>query len=107
MQQLRARQLADWLADSQRTAPLLLDVREEWEFELCHIAGAQLMPMQTIPGRLGELDPDGEIVVICHHGMRSMNVARFLEGQGFTAIHNLVGGVAAWAEEVDPAMRRY
>lgn len=107
MQQLRATELAAWLADGQRPDPVLLDVREDWEFELCHIPGAQLVPMQSIPARLGELAADAETVVICHHGVRSMHVARFLEAQGFAAIHNLTGGVAAWADEVDPAMRRY
>lgn len=107
MEQLRAAELAAWLADAQRPAPLLLDVREDWEYELCHVPGAQLLPMQSIPARFGELNPAAPTVVICHHGVRSMHVARFLEGQGFTALHNLVGGVAAWAEEVDPSMRRY
>lgn len=107
MQQLRAPQLAQWLADDSRPAPLLLDVREPWEFELCHLDGAQHIPMQLVPQRLGELDTDQEIVVICHHGMRSAQVGMFLEGRGYTAIHNLAGGVEAWATEVDPGMRRY
>ena len=107
MNQLRAPALAAWLADDSRSKPLLLDVREGWEFELCRLDGAQLMPMQTIPARCHELDPNQTIVVICHHGMRSQQVGRFLESQDFTDIHNLVGGVAAWAEEVDPQMPRY
>ncbi|HXE41163.1 MAG TPA: rhodanese-like domain-containing protein [Azonexus sp.] len=107
MQQLRPAQLAQWLADDSRPAPVLLDVREPWEFELCHLDGAQHMPMQLVPQRLGELDPDQEIVVICHHGMRSMQVGMFLESRGFAAITNLAGGVEAWATEVDPSMRRY
>lgn len=107
MQQLRPAQLAQWLADDSRPAPVLLDVREPWEFELCHLDGAQHIPMQLVPQRLGELDPDQEIVVICHHGMRSMQVGMFLESRGFAAITNLAGGVEAWATEVDPSMRRY
>lgn len=107
MQQLRAPQLAEWLADDNRPDPVLLDVREPWEFELCHLAGAQHMPMHLVPVRLGELNPDQDIVVICHHGARSMQVGMFLEGRGFGAIHNLAGGVEAWATEVDPGMRRY
>lgn len=107
MQQLRAQDLAAWLADPQRPAPLLLDVREPWEFGTCHIAGSTPIPMHLIPVRSDELDDAREIVVICHHGARSMQVALFLEHKGFSKVHNLVGGVEAWACEVDPTMSRY
>ena len=65
------------------------------------------MPMQTIPLRLDELDPDKRIVCICHHGARSMQVGLFLESRGFSDVVNLSGGVAAWARSVDPAMPTY
>lgn len=107
MQQLSVTELAAWLLDTQRPAPLLLDVREPWEFETCHIPGAQLMPMQTIPARFQELDPDQQIVCICHHGGRSMQVANFLHRQGFTQVLNLTGGVHAWANQVDESMPTY
>ncbi|PKO94517.1 MAG: sulfurtransferase [Betaproteobacteria bacterium HGW-Betaproteobacteria-10] len=107
MQQIRAPQLAAWLADESLAKPLLLDVREPWEIEMCSLPGAQHIPMHLIPMRCNELDPDQEIVVICHHGARSMQVALFLEGKGYAALHNLAGGVEAWATEVDPTMRRY
>lgn len=107
MQQLRVRQLADWLADDSRPAPVLLDVREPWEFELCRLAGAQLIPMHLVPTRCDEIDPDRDVVVICHHGGRSMQVAMYLEHKGYRAVHNLMGGVDAWAGEIDPTMRRY
>ena len=107
MQQLGVRELAEWLADSGRPQPVLLDVREPWEYELCHLAGSQHIPMHTVPTRCEELSPDQEIVVICHHGGRSMQVAMFLERKGYAAVHNLMGGVDAWAGEVDPTMRRY
>lgn len=107
MQQLRARQLADWLADDSRRRPVLLDVREPWEVELCSLPGAQPIPMHLVPLRCGELDPADDIVVICHHGVRSMQVANFLAGEGYGSLFNLVGGVDAWAGEVDPTMRRY
>jgi len=113
MQQISTRQLADWLAESDtpgaagRPKPTLLDVREPWEYELCHVAGALLMPMHTVPARLNELDAAAEVVVICHHGGRSMQVAMFLERSGFGSIYNLAGGVNAWAHDVDPAMRKY
>lgn len=107
MQQLLPAQLAEWLADTGRPPPQLLDVREPWEFELCQIAGSQHMPMHLVPLRCQELDPEQDIVVICHHGARSMQVAMFLENRGFASVHNLSGGVNAWAMNVDPAMRRY
>lgn len=105
--QLQATALQQWLDDKTRTAPLILDVREEWEFETCHIPGARLIPMQQIPARLNELPPEADVVVVCHHGARSMQVANFLAQSGRDRIHNLSGGVAAWADEVDPAMPRY
>ncbi len=107
MLQIRAQQLADWLADETRPNPVLLDVREPWELELCQLAGAQHIPMHLVPMRCDDIDPSREIVVICHHGGRSMQVAMFLERKGFGSVHNLMGGVDAWAGEVDPNMRRY
>lgn len=107
MRQISPRQLADWLADQGREQPVLLDVREPWEYELCHVTGSKHLPMAAVPARLGELDPEREVVVVCHHGGRSMQVAMFLERAGFTSVHNLMGGVEAWARDVDPAMARY
>lgn len=107
MQNITATELAQWLADTTKNPPLLLDVREPWEYETCHISGVQLMPMQTVPARFNELDPNGVIVCICHHGGRSMQVASFLERQGFTQTINLTGGVHAWAQQVDPEMPTY
>ncbi|MGE5491756.1 MAG: rhodanese-like domain-containing protein [Actinomycetota bacterium] len=107
MQQLSARQLAEWLSDPGREQPQLLDVRAPWEYELCHVAGSKHIPMHVVPTRVGELDAEKDVVVICHHGGRSMQVAIFLESAGFTAVHNLMGGVEAWARDVDPAMARY
>jgi rhodanese-related sulfurtransferase len=99
--------LAAWLADAERARPLLLDVREPWEFQTCHIAGAQHVPMNELPRRLGELDPQAEVVAICHHGTRSLHVAQFLARQGFARVYNLTGGVDAWARSVEPAMPVY
>ncbi|WP_035055999.1 rhodanese-like domain-containing protein [Andreprevotia chitinilytica] len=107
MQQLRPADLAAWLADESRPKPVLLDVREGWEVAHCHLDGITHIPMNEIPARQQELDPDAETVVICHHGMRSYQVGIFLERSGFTALHNLAGGVAGWADEVDPAFPRY
>lgn len=107
MQHLTAPELAAWLADSTRPAPLLLDVREGWEFETCHIAGSTLMPMNTVPARVNELDEESPIVCICHHGARSMQVAAWLEHYGFSNITNLTGGIHAWAVQVDSTMPTY
>lgn len=85
----------------------LLDVREAWEFQTARIEGSTLMSMGDIAGRVAELDADSELVVICHHGGRSMQVAAFLERQGFSKVHNLSGGVDAWARTVDPSMPLY
>lgn len=107
MQQLSAPQLADWLADPARPTPVLLDVREPWEFQTCHIEGALPIPMNVIPARQQELEPDAPVVCICHHGARSMQVAAFLEQNGFTQVANLTGGVHAWALQVDRSMPTY
>lgn len=107
MRQVTAPELAAWLADPTREQPLLLDVREDWEFATCHIAGATQIPMHLIPVRVSEIDDDREIVCICHHGARSMQVAAFLERNGFTDVTNLTGGIHAWAVQVDPSMPKY
>ena len=87
--------------------PVLLDVREPWEYAICHLPGTVLIPMRDLPARMNELNQDAEIVVICHHGVRSYHAARYLETVGFGVVINLSGGMAAWAGEVDPAMPRY
>ncbi|MEI8010253.1 MAG: rhodanese-like domain-containing protein [Candidatus Nitrotoga sp.] len=107
MQALTAPDLSTWLSDTTRVNPTLLDVREPWEFQACHIAGAITIPMNDIPDRLSELDVNQPIVCICHHGMRSMQIAVFLEQNGFSKISNLTGGVHAWAQQVDSTMPTY
>jgi rhodanese-related sulfurtransferase len=107
MRQLRPAELKAWLDDPARDKPVLLDVREAWEFGVCRIDGSELVPLQTIPARLAELNPARETVVICHHGVRSYHAARFLEHNGFTHVINLTGGVDAWAKEADPTMPTY
>ncbi len=107
MQQITAPELAAWLADPARPGPFLLDVRENWEFDTCHIAGSTLMPMNTIPARIDDLDEEAAIVCICHHGARSMQVAAFLERNGFGNVINLTGGIHAWAVQVDSTMPKY
>jgi rhodanese-related sulfurtransferase len=106
MRRITAPELSRLLATAE-TPPVLLDVREPHEFAYCHIDGSLNIPMHLAPERLIELDPDAEIIAICHHGMRSQMVADYLEGQGFKNLVNLTGGVDAWAVLVDPAMPRY
>src|SRR4051812_2671121 len=96
MKHISAPELAAWLGDAARPKPQLLDVREPWEFETCHLPGAKLVPMGEIPSRASEVDADADVVVICHHGGRSLHVAMFLEKNGFARVHNLSGGVDAW-----------
>ena len=105
MRQFRPIELADYIQTGH--TPVLLDVREPWEWNLCRLPGAVLIPMHELPTRIEELNKAAETVVICHHGVRSYHVARYLETAGFEDIINLSGGVAAWADEVDPAMPRY
>ena len=107
MRQISPAQLAQRLNDAQQPAPLLLDVREPWELEICLIEGSVAMPMGSVPARFPELDRDREPVVICHHGGRSAQVCMFLERQGFSSVINLAGGVAGWAAQVDPRMAQY
>ena len=108
MQQLTAPELNDLLShSSQDERPLLLDVREPWEFAICCIDGAQLIPMRQIPGSLTQLNADQPVVVICHHGIRSQQVALYLEQRGFSQVYNLRGGVDGWARDVDRSMATY
>jgi rhodanese-related sulfurtransferase len=86
---------------------LLLDVREREEVALVRLAGSVHIPMGEIPGRLHELDPDADIVVYCHHGIRSASVAAFLMRRDFASVANLSGGIDAWSLTVDPAAPRY
>lgn len=109
MKQLPVRELAALCTGTD--APVLLDVREPWEFELAAIriegAATVHIPMNEIPARLNELDSARPIVCICHHGMRSAQVVAFLERQGLDPVYNLAGGIEAWSTEVDASVPRY
>jgi rhodanese-related sulfurtransferase len=86
----------------------LLDVRELWEFETARIAAAKLISMGDIPSRAHqELDPEDHIVVICHHGVRSMNVTAWLRQQGFEKAQSMQGGIDAWSRVVDNSIPTY
>ena len=88
--------------------PLLLDVREPWEYQTAHIEGAKLMPMNEVPGKaFAELDEDQPIAVLCHHGARSLSVANWLQGQGFSKAQSVAGGIDHWSQAIDPKVPRY
>jgi rhodanese-related sulfurtransferase len=87
--------------------PLVIDVREDWELQLASIPDVLHVPMNQIPARLGEFQRDAETIVMCHAGGRSLRVAQFLAGQGFTNVANLAGGIAAWSAAVDATVPRY
>jgi rhodanese-related sulfurtransferase len=98
-------QLAEWREGGVPHA--VLDVREAHEVAICGIAGAIHIPMGQVPARMAELPADAPLVVMCHHGMRSARVVSFLRGAGLRHAVNLDGGIDAWAEQFDAAMRRY
>jgi len=87
--------------------PVLLDVRDDWETKLCRLDNAVHISMEELEFRTDELNPADDIVVYCHHGVRSAAVADYLRRLGFARVRNLSGGLDAWARAVEPAMRRY
>ena len=120
MSQLPLSRFADWRSSAAQAAapaalPVVLDVREPWELQTASVKedGFTLvaMPMQTIPARLAELQADygldHPIACLCHHGMRSLQVAHYLTQNGFAEVVNLQGGIDAWSQQVDPSVPRY
>jgi rhodanese-related sulfurtransferase len=99
-------QLQTLLASPQK--PLLLDVREPWEYDTAHIDPSTLIPMNEIPSRaFKELDEDSHLLVLCHHGARSLSVAAWLRNQGFAKAQSVSGGIDAWSRQIDPHIPRY
>lgn len=113
--QVRPSQLSDWFDQQAREVPdrpaLVLDVREPMEVAFASVqpAGFELLhvPMQQVPARLAEIDPERPIACLCHHGMRSYQVAAFLTRNGFERVANIAGGIDAWSAEQDPGVPRY
>jgi sulfur-carrier protein adenylyltransferase/sulfurtransferase len=87
--------------------PILLDIREDWEWEKAHLEGAIHIPLDELSGRMTELDPRSEIIVYCHHGERSVDGCLVLWEHGFRKVRSLTGGIEAWSELVDPTVPRY
>lgn len=104
MRNVRPAELRVLLAAQQA---VVLDVRQDEEWAICHLPGAVHVPMAEVPQRLDEIKHHKNLVVVCHHGIRSERVARFLEQNGFEGVSHLAGGLAAWAQEVDPSMPQY
>jgi rhodanese-related sulfurtransferase len=86
----------------------VLDVREPWEYQAARIEGSRHIPMGEIPACAHqELDPEAHIVVVCHHGVRSLNVTHWLRQQGFEQVQSLRGGIDAWSRRIDPTVPLY
>jgi rhodanese-related sulfurtransferase len=110
--QVRPSGLADWFASqTDAGAPLVLDVREPWELQTASIKpdGFEVLaiPMNEIPARIAQLDPERPVACLCHHGARSQRVALFLAQNGFPRVANIAGGIDAWSAESDAGVPRY
>jgi rhodanese-related sulfurtransferase len=105
--QLGPAELFNWRADPKRAPPVLIDVRELWEFEYCRIDGSVSIPLGHLAARLDDVPHGRPLVMVCHHGHRSGHAAAMLKHAGYVQVHNLRGGVEEWAAEVEPAMKRY
>lgn len=107
--QITSPELKSWLDDANRSTPTVLDVREGWEFAVANIGHDALVhiPMGDIPRQFTELDEEKPVVCLCHHGVRSFQVAIFLKSQGFKEVYNLRGGIDAWSQLVDPNCPKY
>ena len=87
--------------------PVILDVREKWEYDICHIKNSIHIPMGKIANNNGNLEISDNIVVVCHHGIRSRMVAKYLIANGYVNVMNLTGGLDAWSTNIDPSMPKY
>jgi rhodanese-related sulfurtransferase len=87
--------------------PLLLDVREPWEYDIAHLPGSLLLAELSFPDLLPQLQAANLVVTVCHHGVRSFSAAMYLKDQGVEQVRSLAGGVDAWAHKIDPTMARY
>lgn len=105
MLEISVDELAQWRASGRPF--VLLDVREPGEVQTAALPDSVHIPMRHVPERTGELDPEADIAVLCHHGGRSEQVARFLAARGFRRVHNVAGGIDAYARRVDPSIPRY
>jgi len=105
--QISALQLQQRIQDQDQPQPLLVDVREADEFAYARIPGSLHIPLRQLPEQLEQLDAEREIVLICHHGVRSQQACMFLEQYGYQHLFNLQGGIDAWSLRCDPTVKRY
>lgn len=105
VQDISCQELAARLGNNQSFC--LLDVREDWEVDICFIKGALHIPLSELSGRVSELPKEVPLAIICHHGVRSRHAGIFLEEYGFKHVFNVRGGIDIWALEVEPDMTRY
>lgn len=96
-----------WRQSPEPIPHLLLDIREPWEHETARIEGDRLIPMNDVPLHLDELPRDGDVIVYCHHGVRSYQVAYYLRQHGYTRVRSLRGGIARWSSDIDPNVPTY
>jgi rhodanese-related sulfurtransferase len=113
IEHLQPAQLSDWLVTNSKNniAPVILDVREPWEIQRASVKPAKgdlvTIPMMQLQARIAELKRDVPVAVLCHHGVRSLQVARFLAFNGFSSVANISGGIDAWATDFDATVARY
>lgn len=105
MREISVEELAQWRASGKNF--VLLDVREPFELRAASLPNALHIPMRQVPSRLNEIGAGADIAVLCHHGGRSLQVARFLAAQGFANVHNVAGGIDAYSKRVDKTIPRY
>lgn len=103
--EIEVEKLKEWLGDGKDIA--ILDVREDWEAAICKLPGAVLIPLGQLPARLAEVPKSDRLVVMCHHGGRSLRAMQWLRANGVSSAINLAGGIHAWAERVEPDMATY
>lgn len=103
--EISPREVKDLLERNSGT--VFVDVREQWEYEAAHIAGSVLIPLGQIPANLARLENAEELVLFCHHGMRSLDAAAWLRSQGVESARSMTGGIERWSTEIDPSVPRY
>ena len=105
--ELSAIDLNNWLTGDTKIKPILIDVRESWEYEIAKIEGAKLISMAHIPSQIDSLINDQPYVIFCHHGIRSMKISLFLSQNGFSQVFNLTGGIEQWRRQIDSSIPFY
>jgi len=104
--ELSVAEARDILSHSSEGA-VIIDVREPWETQICQVRGSKVIPMREVPEKLDSIPRDLHLLMMCHHGVRSRKVTDFLRSNGFAKVSNITGGIAAWADEIEPNMERY